>query len=178
MPGGEKIFISDTVGFVSNLPHHLVEAYKTTLDVVIDADLLVHVVDGSKNAPEEDIKAVRTVLRSINADNIPEIIVFNKLDRGQSPNHMFEHPNSVQVSAKTGEGVEKMIDAIGELLRSELQVYELKIPFSRGDVIAQVHREGQVLSETTEEDNLTMRVRLDAFAYERLKKYRKTMKVT
>ena len=127
---------------------------------------------------EKDGKAVRTVLRSINADNIPEIIVFNKLDRGQSPNHMFEHPNSVQVSAKTGEGVEKMIDAIGELLRSELQVYELKIPFSRGDVIAQVHREGQVLSETTEEDNLTMRVRLDAFAYERLKKYRKTMKVT
>ena len=178
LPGGEKIFISDTVGFVSNLPHHLVEAFKTTLDVVIDADLLVHVVDGSKNAPEEDIKAVRTVLRSINADNIPEIIVFNKLDRGQSPNHMFEHPNSVQVSAKTGEGVEKMIDAIGELLRSELQVYELKIPFSRGDVIAQVHREGQVLSETIEEDNLTMRVRLDAFAYERLKKYRKTMKVT
>ena len=178
LPGGEKIFISDTVGFVSNLPHHLVEAFKTTLDVVIDADLLVHVVDGSKNAPEEDIKAVRTVLRSINADNIPEIIVFNKLDRGQPPNHMFEHPNSVQVSAKTGEGVEKMIDAIGELLRSELQVYELKIPFSRGDVIAQVHREGQVLSETTEEDNLTMRVRLDAFAYERLKKYRKTMKVT
>ena len=89
-----------------------------------------------------------------------------------------DSPNSVQVSAKTGEGVEKMIDAIGELLRSELQVYELKIPFSRGDVIAQVHREGQVLRETTEEDNLTMRVRLDAFAYERLKKYRKTMKVT
>ena len=117
-------------------------------------------------------------MRSINADNIPEIIVFNKLDRGQPPNHMFEHPNSVQVSAKTGEGVEKMIDVIGELLRSELQVYELKIPFSRGDVIAQVHGEGQVLSETTEEDNLTMRVRLDAFAYERLKKYRKTMKVT
>ncbi len=171
LPGGEKIFISDTVGFVRNLPHHLVEAFKTTLDVVIDADLLIHVVDGSKVRTGKDISVVRSVLGDIGANNIPEIVVFNKSDRASLSSHMIDHPNSVCVSAKTGEGIEKMMAKISELLRSQLSVYELLIPLSRGDLIAQVHREAQVLVEDVQEENLVMRVRLDAFAYERLKSY-------
>ncbi len=178
LAGGEKIYLSDTVGFVRNLPHHLVEAFKTTLDVVIDADLLVHVVDGSKNAPDKDLSAVRSVLRDIGAKDIPELIVFNKMDQADPLTYLLDYPNSVCVSAKTGEGIEKMMAAISDLLRSELDIYELEIPLSRGDLIAQVHREAQVLIEDAHEENLVMRVRLDTFAYTRLKKYLRSEKVT
>ncbi len=178
LAGGEKIYLSDTVGFVRNLPHHLVEAFKTTLDVVIDADLLVHVVDGSKNAPDKDLSAVRSVLRDIGAKDIPELIVFNKMDQADPLTYLLDYPNSVCVSAKTGEGIEKMMAAISDLLRSELDIYELEIPLSRGDLIAQVHREAQVLIEDVHEENLVMRVRLDTFAYTRLKKYLRSEKVT
>ena len=152
LAGGEKIYLSDTVGFVRNLPHHLVEAFKTTLDVVIDADLLVHVVDGSKNAPDKDLSAVRSVLRDIGAKDIPELIVFNKMDQADPLTYLLDYPNSVCVSAKTGEGIEKMMAAISDLLRSELDIYELEIPLSRGDLIAQVHREAQVLIEDAHEE--------------------------
>src|SRR5690606_19819701 len=81
LPGGEVVFLSDTVGFVRKLPHQLVEAFKTTLDVVIDADLLVHVVDASAPDPQGNIDAVRDVLREIGADEVPELLVFNKADR-------------------------------------------------------------------------------------------------
>ena len=178
LAGGEKIYLSDTVGFVRNLPHHLVEAFKTTLDVVIDADLLVHVVDGSKNAPGKDLSAVRSVLRDIGAKDIPELIVFNKMDQADPSTYLLDYPNSVCVSAKTGEGIEKMMTTISDLLRSQLDIYELEIPLSRGDLIAQVHREAQVLIEDVHEENLVMRVRLDAFAYTRLKKYLRPEKVT
>ena len=178
LAGGEKIYLSDTVGFVRNLPHHLVEAFKTTLDVVIDADLLVHVVDGSKNAPDKDLSAVRSVLRDIGAKDIPELIVFNKMDQADPLTYLLDYPNSVCVSAKTGEGIEKMMAAISDLLRSELDIYELEIPLSRGDLISQVHREAQVLIEDAHEENLVMRVRLDTFAYTRLKKYLRSEKVT
>ena len=178
LPGGEKIYLSDTVGFVRNLPHHLVEAFKTTLDVVIDADLLIHVVDGSKSAPNKDISAVRAVLRDIGAKEIPELIVFNKIDQVDPSTYLLDYPNSVCVSAKTGEGIEKMTATVSDLLRSQLAIYELEIPLSRGDLIAQVHREAQVLIEDVHEENLVMRVRLDTFAYTRLKKYLRSMRVT
>ena len=178
LPGGEKIYLSDTVGFVRNLPHHLVEAFKTTLDVVIDADLLVHVVDGSKSEPNKDISAVRAVLRDIGAKEIPELIVFNKIDQVDPSTYLLDYPNSVCVSAKTGEGIEKMTATISDLLRSQLTIYELEIPLSRGDLIAQVHREAQVLIEDVHEENLVMRVRLDTFTYTRLKKYLRSMRVT
>ena len=178
LPGGEKIYLSDTVGFVRNLPHHLVEAFKTTLDVVIDADLLIHVVDGSKSAPNKDISAVRAVLKDIGAKEIPELIVFNKIDQVDPSTYLLDYPNSVCVSAKTGEGIEKMTATVSDLLRSQLAIYELEIPLSRGDLIAQVHREAQVLIEDVHEENLVMRVRLDTFAYTRLKKYLRSMRVT
>ncbi len=174
LPGGEKIFISDTVGFVRSLPHHLVEAFKTTLDVVIEADLLVHVVDGSKANPYGDIAAVRSVLKDIGADSVAELLVFNKSDRADPSIHLMEYPNSVSVSARTGDGIDKMMKSISELLRSQLDVYELEIPLARGDLIAQVHREAQVLIEDVQGEMLIMRVRLDSFAYARLGEFIRT----
>ena len=170
LPGGEKIFVSDTVGFVRNLPHHLVEAFKTTLDVVTEADLLIHVVDGSNLNAQKDIAAVRRVLDEIGVTaDLPELIVFNKVDISGSEPASFDYPNAVQISAKTGEGVEKMMSKLSDILRSNLDVYELAIPLTRGDLIAQVHREAQVLIEDVQGDTLIMRARLDGYAQARLR---------
>ena len=169
LPGGEKIFVSDTVGFVRNLPHHLVEAFKTTLDVVTEADLLIHVVDGSNLNAQKDIVAVRKVLDEVGVTaDLPELIVFNKVDISGSEPASFDYPNAVQISAKTGEGVEKMMSKLSDMLRSNLDVYELAIPLTRGDLIAQVHREAQVLIEDVQGDTLIMRARLDGYAQARL----------
>ena len=171
LPGGERIFVSDTVGFVRNLPHHLVEAFKTTLDVVSEADLLVHVVDGSNPDASKDIAAVRTVLAEIGAAELPEMVIFNKADVAGEGSVFLDYPEAVQVSAKTGEGVEKMISKLSDLLRAKLEVYELAIPLSRGDLIAQVHREAQVLIEDVQGDTLVMRARLDEYAQARLRNH-------
>jgi len=171
LPGGERIFVSDTVGFVRNLPHHLVEAFKTTLDVVAEADLLVHVVDGSNPDASKDIAAVRMVLAEIGAAELPELIVFNKADVAGEGSVFVDYPEAVQISAKTGEGVEKMMSKLSDLLRAKLAVYELAIPLSRGDLIAQVHREAQVLIEDVQGDTLVMRARLDSYARARLRNH-------
>ena len=153
------------------LPHHLVEAFKTTLDVVSEADLLVHVVDGSNPDASKDIAAVRTVLAEIGAAELPEMVIFNKADVAGEGSVFLDYPEAVQVSAKTGEGVEKMISKLSDLLRAKLEVYELAIPLSRGDLIAQVHREAQVLIEDVQGDTLVMRARLDEYAQARLRNH-------
>ncbi len=168
LPGGETVFLTDTVGFIRKLPHQLVEAFKTTLDVVIQADLLLHVVDSSAADPQAQIAAVHAVLAEIGAAEIPELLVFNKADIGDAATLLVDHPGSVAVSAVTAEGIEKLLLTIGDRLRATTTVVELLVPFGRGDVLAQVHREGQVLLETATDDGMVVRARLDEFAASRL----------
>ncbi len=105
LPGGEAVLVSDTVGFVRKLPHQLVEAFKSTLETVASSDLLVHVVDASAADPDGQIDAVRVVLREIDGDQVPELIVFNKIDIAKDAERLVElHPGSVAISAKTGRG--------------------------------------------------------------------------
>jgi GTP-binding protein HflX len=171
LPGGESIFLTDTVGFVKKLPHQLVEAFKTTLDVVIDADLLLHIVDSDHPSPETQINAVRSVLSEIGADQIPEMLVFNKSDKSDPSQLLMEYPDSVAISAVTGVGVDKLVSEIAERLRSIWNVVELAIPFDKGDILAQVHREGQVLVEHATEDVILVQARLDSFAMSRLSSF-------
>ena len=171
LPGGESIFLTDTVGFVKKLPHQLVEAFKTTLDVVIDADLLLHIVDSDHPSPETQINAVRSVLSEIGADQIPEMLVFNKSDKLDPSQLLMEYPDSVAISAVTGVGIDKLVSEIAERLRSMWNVVELAIPFDKGDVLAQVHREGQVLVEHATEDVILVQARLDSFAMSRLSSF-------
>lgn len=181
LPGGEAVFLTDTVGFVRKLPHQLVEAFKTTLDVVPAADLLVHVVDASAVDPEGQIDAVRAVLREIGGQEVPEFLVFNKTDVAdpdQVAHLLATHEGSVAVSAATGQGVETLLWAIGDRLRAVANIVELIIPFDRGDLLAQVHREGQVLEETAGEGGMMLQARLDDFATARLRDYIVTEPVT
>jgi GTP-binding protein HflX len=172
LPGGETVFVSDTVGFVKKLPHQLVEAFKSTLDVVVDADLLVHVVDGAAPDPDGRIDAVRTVLAEIGASEVPELVVFNKSDHNDEPARLAEKfPGAVAVSAHSGEGIDTLLLAMADRLRSMTEVTELYIPFDRGDALAAVHREGQVLLEAPDEHGVRVRARLEAGSAGRLREF-------
>lgn len=169
LPGGEKLFLTDTVGFVRKLPTQLVEAFKSTLDVVIDADLLLHVVDASAPDIQGNIDAVRRTLQAIGAQDVPELMVFNKLDIASDvEGTLSRFPGSVGVSAHDGSGFDDLVAVIGDRLRAMTTLVELAIPFDRGDVLAQVHREGQVLTEMASESGITVRARLDPDSVGRL----------
>ncbi len=169
LPGGEQILVTDTVGFVRKLPHQLVEAFKSTLEVAAGADLLVHVVDGSGPDPEGHIDAVREVLREIDADEVPQLVVFNKADQAPEIERLTRrHLGSVAVSALTGEGIDDFLVALGQQLRAATELYELFVPWARGDLLAAAHREGEVLEERSEEKGMRVTARLESASAHRL----------
>ena len=172
LPGGETIFLTDTVGFVRKLPTQLVEAFKSTLDVVIDADLLIHVVDASAPDIQGNIDAVRRTLHAIGAQDVPELMVFNKLDIAEDVHGTLSRfEGSVGVSAFDGRGFDQLVAVISDRLRSMTVLVELTIPYDRGDVLAQVHREGQVLTEVASETGITVKARLDPDSVGRLSQW-------
>jgi GTP-binding protein HflX len=173
LPGGEPVLLTDTVGFVRNLPHGLVEAFKGTLEVAARADYLVHVVDSSAADPLGQIAAVRTVLDEIDAETVPELLVFNKADLEPEVAKQFveDHPGSVAVSSLTGEGTDQFLRVLGDRLRALTAIAELLIPYDRGDVLASVHREGEVVSVGENEDGFVVRARLSEASKGRLSEY-------
>ena len=165
LPDGRGLLLSDTVGFVRRLPHHLVEAFRSTLDEVVGASLLLHLVDASDTEPEEQIAAVREVLTRIGAGSIPELLVFNKADAAH-PVVLARlrnlHPEGVVISAVRGDGIEDLAEAIGTRLEEHLATVRLEIPYSRADLVAAAHRHGEVLAEKHDEHGSVLEVRLAA----------------
>ena len=148
-PSGRDFTLADTVGFVRHLPHQLVEAFRSTLEEVKDADLIVHVVDASDEDPEGQINAVRLVLNDVDAGHVPELIVLNKADIADPEvvtNLLRREPHSVVISAKTGEGIDEHLLAIEADLPSLMQEIDLLVPYSRGDLISRAHATGDVIS--------------------------------
>jgi GTPase len=163
LPGGERVLVTDTVGFVRKLPHQLVQAFRSTLDEVAEADLLVHVVDASASDPRAHMDAVRSVLREIGADDVPELVVFNKADLADPDDAkrlLHNNPGAVLLSAVTGDGIERLLTAVGDRLRELTHVVELVVPYDRGDVVAAVHRHGEVVSESHDPDATRMWARI------------------
>ncbi len=173
LPGGEVVLLSDTVGFVKKLPTQLVQAFRSTLEVVAEADLLVHVVDAAAADPAGQMDAVRTVLSEIGAGDVPQLVCVNKadLDLEAASRIAKHHPGAVVVSGITGEGVVELLRAVGDRLRELTTPVELLVPWDRGDVIAAVHREGEVLSEAHEEAGARIRARLDEVAQARFEQF-------
>ena len=170
LPGGERLLLTDTVGFIRKLPHQLVEAFKSTLAVAVDADLLVHVVDASAPDPAGNIEAVRSVLGEIGAADVPELMAFNKADLAPAAAERLvdRWPGSVAFSATTGDGVDVLVRTVGDRLRALTRVVELVIPYERGDLLAAVHRGGEVLSESPGEGGMYIRGRFDEATVGRL----------
>jgi len=174
MPGGETILFTDTVGFISKLPHELVRAFKSTLDSVRLADLLIHVVDGSAEDAEEQIDAVRIVLDDIGAGEVPELMVFNKadVDPAWTRELVARHEGSLAISALTGSGVAELVATVGDRLRSGDRVVALSFPAERGDLIAAAHREGDVVAKENVDDHVILHVVLDDVGAARFAEWR------
>jgi GTP-binding protein HflX len=173
LPGGETVLLSDTVGFIRKLPHQLVAAFRSTLEEVAEADLLLHIVDASAPNSLEQIDAVHEVLREIDADGRPQLIAINKSDLApdEAKALLEAYPGSVTFSALTGAGVAELLQTLSDRLRSLDDVVELVVPFDRGDVVAALHREGEVLLESHESEGTRIRVRLNDSGVSRFREF-------
>ncbi|MBP2331000.1 GTP-binding protein HflX [Kibdelosporangium banguiense] len=167
-PDGRTYTLTDTVGFVRHLPHQLIEAFRSTLDEVADADLLVHVVDGSDENPEWQVNAVREVLAEITERNDtpmpPEILVVNKIDAADDLQlarlrHLL--PGAVFVSAHKGLGMDQLRERLAEELPRPTLEVEVLVPYARGELVARVHREGEVLAERHTPDGTQLHARVN-----------------
>jgi len=148
LPSGAPFTLTDTVGFVRHLPHQLVEAFRSTLEEVVDADLILHVVDSSDADPRSQIAAVREVLSEIGAGDVPELVVFNKSDAADEielKGLQLAEPQSVVVSAHTGDGLALLLAETERLLPQPSCEVNVVVPYSRGDLLARAHSEGEVL---------------------------------
>jgi GTP-binding protein HflX len=146
-PDGQPFTLTDTVGFVRHLPHQLVDAFRSTLEEAADADLILHVVDGSDADPQAQLAAVRTVLAEIGAQDVPELVVINKVDDADPVTvkalQLHEH-GAVAVSARTGEGIAALRAAIEDGLPARDRLIRASVPYSRGDLVARAHAAGKV----------------------------------
>jgi GTPase len=165
LPGGRGVTISDTVGFVGKLPHDLVEAFRSTLEEVTMADLVLHVADAASPALDRQIDAVRTVLAEIGAGDIPELLVLNKIDRlagSERARVARRFPGSIPVSGLTGEGVDGLLGSMATALPHPPTEVTLLVPFGREDVTARLYREAEVLDTKTSDNGTLVRARVGA----------------
>jgi GTP-binding protein HflX len=160
---GRDYTLADTVGFVRHLPHQLVEAFRSTLEEVAEADLILHVVDGADVDPTSQLRAVREVFGDIGALDVPELVVVNKIDAAESQVLALlrrDEPEAVFVSAHTGEGIEALQARLTQLVPHPEVPVTLLVPFTAGDVVSRVHRFGEVseVSHTAEGTRLEARL--------------------
>jgi GTP-binding protein HflX len=151
LPTNQNVLLSDTVGFIRKLPHGLVEAFKATLEEVVEADLLLHVVDISHPHVEQHIEAVNAVLREIGAAEASTLMVFNKSDRLSDPSQAARFtdlfPSAVAISAKTGAGFPELLAQIGTLMRPVRDLVDLEFPLNEQKALARLHALAQVMEE-------------------------------
>ena len=146
-PDGRPYTLADTVGFVRNLPHQLVEAFRSTLEEIAASDLIVHVVDASHPDPGSQIETVRNVVGEVGASNVLELIVFNKIDLVDETTRMALRglePGALEVSARTGEGIDELLGKIAELLPEPNVRVTVVIPYSRGDLASRIHLNSKI----------------------------------
>jgi GTP-binding protein HflX len=176
LPNGEPCLMTDTVGFIRKLPHHLVDSFKATLEEVVEADLILHVIDCSHPQVEQQIAAVNTVLKEIGAENKPVFHVLNKIDKDAGRNIARQMGNilmrSAAVSAMTGEGTEDLLAGLAEALKGHKTLMKLAIPMSEGRLLAQLKQSATVLEEKYEGEFAELLVRVPAPLVPRCEMYR------
>jgi GTP-binding protein HflX len=161
---GRVYTLSDTVGFVRHLPHHIVEAFRSTLEEVSHADLVVHVVDGAHPDPEGQVSAVREVLAEVGAEGLPELLAINKVDVADEETLLRlkrTWPDAVFVSAKTSRGIDELRKAIETHLPRPAVELRVVLPYDRGDLVARIHRTGQVIATRHTDHGSELDVRVD-----------------
>jgi GTP-binding protein HflX len=165
-PDGRAYTLADTVGFVRHLPHQLIEAFRSTLEEVGDADLVLHVVDGSHPDPAAQLAAVREVFGEIGALGVPEIVVVNKADIADPAflrRLATAEPSAVAVSARTGAGLDELMERVAEAIpRPDIEV-ALLVPYDRGDLVARLHTHGDVITVEHTPDGTRVEARIPAW---------------
>jgi len=168
LPSNQNVLLSDTVGFIRKLPHHLVEAFKATLEEVVEADLLLHVVDASHPHVEQQIQAVNEVLAEIGAAEKPVLMVFNKVDREAGASAagrlMSQFPKAVAVSARTHAGFPELMAELGAMLRPIRDFLTLQVPHTAPQVIARLHAVGQIVEQDYSGEQAWFRARIPPHA--------------
>lgn len=166
LPNHEPALVTDTVGFIQKLPHHLVDSFKATLEEVVEADLLVHVIDASHPQVDNQIDAVHLVLDEIGAIDKPMLCVFNKIDNEKGRNAAKRlarlYPKSIAVSALTGEGFTELGDELADCLKGRKLTLRLSVPLSEGKLISTLQRSASILEEEYEEGRADLLVRVSA----------------
>jgi GTP-binding protein HflX len=164
-PSGRLYTLADTVGFVRHLPHHIVEAFRSTMEEVGDSDLILHVVDGSHPAPEEQLAAVREVIRDVGALDVPEIVVINKADAADPvvlQRLLRIEKHAIAVSARSGQGIDELLELIDrELPRPSVEI-EALVPYIQGALVSRAHAEGEVISAEHTEEGTLLKARVHA----------------
>ncbi|MBC9728493.1 GTPase HflX [Streptomyces sp. TRM68367] len=162
-PSGRLYTLADTVGFVRHLPHHLVEAFRSTMEEVGDSDMILHVVDGSHPNPEEQLAAVREVIRDVGATDVPEIVVINKADATDPltlQRLLRIEKRSIAVSARTGRGIDELLALIDNELPHPSVEIEALVPYTHGKLVARAHDHGEVISEEHTAEGTLLKVRV------------------
>lgn len=172
---GKDVILSDTIGFISNLPHHLVASFRATLKEVIDADLLLHVIDISDDRFEHYITEVNRVLKQIEADEIPQIIVFNKIDVGnrseiELENLKIKYPRQIYISAKKGVNIQELLNLTDEFLNYSRK-YSMLIPHTSQKDINHIHKIGKILKKTYDDEGLYLQVEVNSEDMHGMEKY-------
>jgi len=173
LPTNQNVLLTDTVGFIRKLPHGLVEAFKATLEEVVQADLLLHVVDVSHPQANEQIAAVNSVLDEIGAAGKPTLMVFNKIDRsagdGLVSNPAF--PNAVGISAMTGEGISELLAQLGTMLRPTREFVELSVPHHDSATMARLHSMAQVVERNYDGETARFKARIPPHLHQEFARY-------
>lgn len=156
LPEGREVTLTDTIGFIRKLPATLVESFKSTLDEINGADLVLHVVDGSSDEIDYQIRTVEEVLGQIGADKIERLVVFNKIDLLESPDALRRlkeaNPDALCVSVATGKGLDQLVDRIAKIAASRDDLLDVVVPYTRGDLIAMAHKRCHIVTEEHREE--------------------------
>jgi GTP-binding protein HflX len=174
LPNGRDATISDTVGFVSKLPHDLVEAFRSTLEEVTRSDLVLHVADAATPDLEAQVEAVRGVLDQIGAGSIPEVLALNKmdlLDADERERVSARFPGALAISAVTGEGLAALLEEVAVAIPRFPVTVTVLVPHDRGDLVALLHRDAEVLSEDPREDGVEVRARVGERVYAQVRRF-------
>lgn len=169
-----QIILIDTVGFIRKLPHYLIEAFKSTLEEAAEADFLIHVIDASSDEAENRIRVAEQVLSSLGAGSKPTIRVYNKCDLGKEFITSGSEKRSVYISARNGEGIDELLEAISDVAPGKKRERSILIPYSDGGVLNELHENEKVLSEEYEGEGVKVTVLTDDIVWEKLKKYELT----
>lgn len=171
LPNNHQFLITDTVGFVSKLPHHLVESFKSTLEEILEADLIIHIVDANSPFRDLQISTTNEVLNSLGAYEIPTLMVLNKCDLVKNYITINNYPNSIQISAKLKEGLRELVSKIDETLFDEIYLDTFLIPFDKGNYISLIQETSEVISTEYLNEGTLIKAKVSKQIHNMLKEY-------